>query len=148
MDKKILIQNLLHALDVRISVLANNIESLKEARNNETKSSVGDKYETGRAMAQMELEKNQEQLSQTENRKTTLLRINPETQHDTVEFGSLVKTNQNTYFISIPMGKIELKEEAVYCLSPVSPISRILSGRKAGDTVTFQDKNIQIRQII
>jgi len=37
----------------RINVIERNLKSIEESRNNETKSSAGDKYETGRAMLQI-----------------------------------------------------------------------------------------------
>lgn len=48
----------------RISLLEKQLQSLKEARDNETKSSAGDKFETGRAMMQSEVQKIQSQLQQ------------------------------------------------------------------------------------
>ena len=75
MMKKKLLAEIIKTLDVKIaeSVLA--IESAKESRDNETKSSVGDKYETGRTLMQQEVEKNRVQLNKTELLKQELQKI-------------------------------------------------------------------------
>jgi len=134
-------------MEKKIQLLNDAINAAKESRDNETKSSVGDKYETGRAMVQMELEKSQAQLVQTENLKASLSRIDPNKLFTTVEFGSLVKTNQGIYFFLIAFGKIVIENENVFCLSPVSPIGKVLAGKTVGDKVMFQGKDIEIQSI-
>ncbi len=134
-------------IEKKIQLLNDAINAAKESRDNETKSSVGDKYETGRAMVQMELEKSQAQLAQTQSLKTSLSRIDPNSKFINVAFGSLVVTSQGTYFFSIAHGKIVLDREVIFCLSPVSPVGKLLAGKKAGDKVQFQGKEIKIIQI-
>ncbi|HSY60679.1 MAG TPA: hypothetical protein VK796_02335, partial [Cytophaga sp.] len=50
----------------RITRLKTEIKKTQSSANEETKSSAGDKYETGRAMAQLEIEKNTKQLAEAE----------------------------------------------------------------------------------
>jgi len=147
MDKHLVIEQLNRLLDEKIAVLRNNLASQIEARNNEDKCTVGDKYETGRAMTQMELEKTQAQLNKTEDLKTTLSKIDLKTELQKVEFGALVKTGKGNYFFSIAYGKIEVNGESIFCLSPVSPIGKVLSGKQAGDKVLFQGQEIQVKTI-
>lgn len=147
MNKKEVIRHLVTLFDEKIVELRENYESLTEARNNEDKCTVGDKYETGRVMAQMELEKAEMQLLKTEEMKTALSRIDLKTKLPKVEFGALVETCEGYYFFCIPFGKIEIENENVFCLSPVSPIGKILSGKKSGEKVGFQGKEIEILSI-
>ena len=63
--KEIIIQELNVIIDQKIDEAKSSISAAKESRDNETKSSVGDKYETGRAMAQIELDKLYEQLEKS-----------------------------------------------------------------------------------
>ena len=147
MDKSLVIEQLTQLLDEKIAVLRVNLYSQIEARNNEDKCTVGDKYETGRAMTQMELEKTQAQLAKTEDLKTTLSKIDVKTAFQEIEFGSLVETNNGNYFFSIAFGKIDIKGESVFCLSPVSPIGKVMSGKKAGDKALFQGKNFEIQSV-
>jgi len=145
--KALILKELNKMIREKTDLLVQTIKAAKESRDNETKSSVGDKYETGRAMVQMELEKSQAQLAQTENLKTSLSRIDPNSKFTSVEFGSLVVTSQGTYFFSIAHGKIVLDKEVIFCLSPVSPVRKLLAGKKAGDKVQFQGKEIKIIRV-
>lgn len=147
MNKGLVLGYLNQLLDEKITVLRDNLASLTEARNNEDKCTVGDKYETGRAMTQMELEKTQAQLYKTEELRTMLSKIDVHSVSQKVAFGSLVETNSGNYFFSFAFGKIELNEESVFCLSPVSPIGQVLLGKQKNDKVLFQGKEIQIDRI-
>ncbi len=147
MDKNLVVEHLQYLLDQKIAVLKDNLETLTEARNNEDKCTVGDKYETGRAMTQMELEKADLQLRKSEDMKTTLSKVDLKNNPRKVEFGALVETNSGIYFFCIPYGKIEVKENTVFCLSPVSPIGKMLLGKTVGEHVQFQGIEIHIKQI-
>jgi hypothetical protein len=65
MDIKIkLYQYCVEFIDKRIAGAREAIQIAQDSANEETKSSAGDKYETGRAMAQLEIEKNTTQLEE------------------------------------------------------------------------------------
>ena len=59
-----LYQACLEFTDTQISTLKSAIKATQQSANEETKSTAGDKYETGRAMAQLEVEKFQSQLAE------------------------------------------------------------------------------------
>src|SRR5210317_2486036 len=82
------------------------IDSITEAMQEESKSSAGDKHETGRAMLQIDRENAGNQLREIEAVKFILRKIDISTVSDYVRLGSLVKTNQGYYFISISTGAI------------------------------------------
>ena len=77
MEKETLINLIETILNDKISNLNKDINSLKESQKNDTKSSMGDKYETGRAMIQLELEKYHSRLSNNNEMLSNLLKINP-----------------------------------------------------------------------
>ena len=147
MSKAVLIDKMHSLLDEKINNINITISSIKESRDSDTKSSAGDKYETGRAMAQIELDNTKRQLNVTQNLKNELNRVSLEKVFQIAGFGSLVKTNQATYFISIGLGEIKVNEETYYCISSVSPIGQVLLGKKAGDEVNFRTQNITILEI-
>jgi transcription elongation GreA/GreB family factor len=146
--KSLILKRLIDAIDEKAAIVKNEIQLAIETRDNETKSNVGDKYETTREMMQLEIEKNMVQLNKYELQKNELLKINPIRKNSKVEFGSLVFTTENTYFISIGLGKIEIDNEAVYCISLNSPIGKIIQDKKAGEKFNFQGKEIFITKII
>ena len=57
--KEQILNQLLTQLDQKTETAKTAIESAKESRDNDTKSSAGDKFETGREMMQMEIDKNE-----------------------------------------------------------------------------------------
>lgn len=147
MIKQQLFEKIRTLLDQRIAEANQAIVSAKESRDNETKSSVGDKYETGRTLMQQEVEKNRVLLRKTEKFKNELNKINLIRSHEKVEFGSLVRTDQNNYFIISALGKMDVANETFFCISLASPIGKALHNKKAGETFLFQGKNITITNI-
>ncbi|QIA08735.1 GreA/GreB family elongation factor [Draconibacterium halophilum] len=144
MTKEKLYTKIIALIDERIELAHLAIASAKESRDNETKSSVGDKYETSRTLMQQEVEKNRIQLHKAERLKTELGNINLKQKSSTVEFGSLVSCTTNTYFISTALGKIVVDGESCYCISLASPIGKVLHNKRAGDKVSFMGKRIEI----
>jgi transcription elongation GreA/GreB family factor len=145
--KQQLVNHLSEILDIRIEMLIREIEMAKEARDNETKNSVGDKYETNRTMAQFELEKNTLLLNKTVVLKNELLQTDIHKKFDKAEFGSFVQTSEGDYFISIGLGKTEIENKPFYCISLASPIGKMLQNKKVGDLFNFQGKAITIINI-
>ncbi len=134
-------------IDERIVSIRNALESVIDARNNESKSSVGDKYETGRAMMQMEEDRLNGQLQQNINLKNQLSQLDIKKSHEHVESGSLVYTNAAVYFIGVGLGKIKMTNVEIYAISAKSPIGIALHGKKEGDVVLFQKKEMIIKKI-
>lgn len=146
--KQQILQHLFVLTDKRIESIKQSIQLAKESRDNETKSSVGDKYETGRAMVQFEIEKYQVQAVKAENQKNDLAKIDCQKNFNKVEFGSLVYTTQGNYFISIAFGKIVVNEIEFFCLSLASPIGKLLHTKTTGDKINFQQKEVILEKII
>lgn len=115
---------------------------------NDTKSSAGDKFETGREMMQMELNKHQAQLKLFLQLQQDLARLDVNKIQDTVIFGSLVMTTLGCYFFSVALGKISVDGCDYYALSLASPVGKRMQGARAGDVIPFQGKSIEITEII
>lgn len=145
--KSLILNRLKEIIDEKASIIKTEIQMVVESRDSETKSSVGDKYETTREMMQLEIEKNLVQLNKYELQKNELLKINPIKKNSKVEFGSLVFTSGGNYFISIGLGKIEVENEKVLCISLISPIGKILNNKKAGEKLNFQGNTTTITNI-
>ena len=70
--------------------------------------------------------------------------INPSPLKKKVEFGAIVITDKQKYFIAVSLGKIMLDNEEFLSVSPAVPIFKALSGLEQGDTAKFNDKMLQI----
>jgi len=146
--KKKLYISLIRQLNERIVELESMVVKAREARDDDTKSSAGDKYETAREMIQMEINKTENLLSKNVLMKVDLEKVNILKEYSKVEFGSLVFTNNGTFFLSIPYGKIEVEKEAFLAITLVSPIGQEFKDKKVGDTVKFQDREYIIENIV
>lgn len=124
-------------LDSRFLVVKGRIENIQESLQSETKSSAGDKHETGRAMLQLEREKAGNQLKDIQVQQERFSKVNIHSKSDVVSLGSLVKTNVATYFIAISVGKISVNNEVYFAISPSSPIGQMLLGKAVGDVFLF-----------
>ncbi len=120
------------------------IDSLRDSRDSDTKSSAGDKHETSREMAQVEMENYQIQLNKTLGQKNELAQINADYIRDEITVGSLVETNEGTYFISIGLGKIKMNGSEYFVISSASPIGQQLLQKKKGDQFSFLGREIKI----
>lgn len=145
--KSLILNKLKGIVDEKAAVIKTEIQLAIETRDNESKSNVGDKYETTREMMQIEIEKNLVHLNKFEVLKNELSKIDIYKIHKCVEYGSLVTTNENRYYISIGLGKIGIDNETFFCISLNSPIGKILQNKKAGEKISFQGNEINILKI-
>ena len=122
--------------------------SIAESKLNETKSSAGDKYETGRAMMQMEQDKISSQLDQLIATKNHLKQISSDLKSDIVKVGTLVITDIGNYYVSVSLGKMIVDEIVYYAISPAAPLSIALTGNGVGDNVLFRNRCYKILDIL
>ncbi|MBT1702702.1 3-oxoacyl-ACP synthase [Chryseosolibacter indicus] len=114
----------------------------------ETKSSAGDKYETGRSMIQLEMEKHNNQLAESIKLKNQLDRIKPALHNSNViQPGSLVITDQGNYYLSISAGQVVIDNKNYLCISPSSPIGLSLSQAAKGQAVQFNTRSFKILDV-
>jgi transcription elongation GreA/GreB family factor len=124
------------------------IAEAQDAANNETKSSAGDKYETGREVMQQEINLNLARLSELGKLRATLEHITP-TQNGTAALpGSVVYTNNGNFYIAISTGRIEIDGTSFFCISAESPIGSKLLGKEVGYSFDLNGKKFVIERII
>jgi transcription elongation GreA/GreB family factor len=131
----------------RMSMALAGIKDLDEALKAESKSSAGDKYETGRAMIHIEVDKLLLQLEQYKGLKKTLAIAGQNPNSGSISFGSLVKTSAANYFLSIPAGEILVENEKFYAIGINSPIAQALLGKKEKDNFSFNGNTNKILQV-
>lgn len=128
----------------RITRILKGIADLEAALKLETKCTVGDKYETGRAMVTLEFEKLSSQLDQFKRLKETLSLIDPEQKANKIAFGCIVKTTAANYFISIPAGEIIIDSEKYFAVGVNSPVAQAVLGKKEGENFELNGKENEI----
>ncbi|MBB4080548.1 transcription elongation GreA/GreB family factor [Lewinella aquimaris] len=122
--------------DRRIATLHNILDGINTSRESETKSSAGDKYETGRAMLGREEAQANRQLLQVMEDRRTLAALKLQSSEGRVTQGSLVVTQHGSYYLSVGLGKVRLGEQVYFCISVQSPIGQAFLNRGIGETVS------------
>lgn len=133
-------------IEDKINQIETSLQLSQDALVSDTKSSAGDKYETSREMIQQDLDRLQRQLNEAQKDLQTLQSIPslPPATENRVRLGSLVKTDQGLYFLSVGIGKVTCEEQTVFVVSLQSPIGQLLLGKTIGEEFSFQQKTQSI----
>jgi transcription elongation GreA/GreB family factor len=146
--KKQVITAIEKELDERLVMATQTYDDALESRNNDTKSSAGDKYETSRAMMQQEMDNAEISIRQVKVFKNELNRLPLEENSEVVISGSLVETNTGIYFLGLSLGKVEINNHIVYAISTASPLGKLLLNCKVGDEVNLNNAQQKILKIV
>lgn len=148
MDVKIeLLKRCRAFVNKRLKTVEEIIKSNQKALSSETKSSAGDKHETGRAMLQLEMEKAGQQLAGIVVMKTILSKIDISKTTKKAHLGSVIYTTSANYFLSISAGKLVIDDVIFFAISVSSPLGKQLLGKKVNDDFTFNGKKITILKL-
>lgn len=142
-----LYQLCLDFIQKRIENLEYALKQARQASNDDTKSSAGDKYETTREMMQQEMDRNSKLLYEAGQQKNILQQIEHVEENRLVKNGSLVYTNQGNFYISISAGELNLQGEKFFAVSQASPIGQKLLGKTKGDQFIFNSKAYLVEAI-
>lgn len=131
----------------RAQTVSEIIASNQKALHSETKSSAGDKHETGRAMLQLEMEKASQQLAGIQEMKEILSKIAISNSSNIAHLGSIIQTNSATYFLSISAGKLIVDSKIYFAVSVSSPIGKLLLGKTLNEEIIFNATKFLIKNI-
>jgi transcription elongation GreA/GreB family factor len=148
MLKTLLFAHCQNYIEAKKLLLEKQKDALQLALTSESKSSAGDKHETGRAMIQLEREKLGNQIAEIEQNQQRLNAIKNHKSTKSVTIGSIVLTDQLNYFIAIAADFCELEGEKYYCISPQSPIGGRLLGKKVKDQIEFNTRSSTLLEIL
>jgi transcription elongation GreA/GreB family factor len=132
----------------RIQRAKDAIQFAQEAANTEEKSSAGDKYETGRAMAQRERDQAAGQLEEALKLRDVLDRINPSIRTSRAIVGSLVISDKAKFYIAISLGAVQLEGVNYFIISQESPIGKLLINKANYDVFLFNKENHTIWEVL
>ncbi len=144
MLKHEILETIKSLLDNRMKTSLDAMDAAKKSANEESKSSAGDKYETARAMGQLDREMHGRMFEQAQQERYFMDKIDPERKYEQVNIGSFVKTNFGQFFISVGLGIVEIKGEKIMLISPQSPIGQALMGKSEGEIFMFRNNQYQI----
>ncbi|HZH86854.1 MAG TPA: 3-oxoacyl-ACP synthase [Brumimicrobium sp.] len=145
--KKQVVKAIEKELEERLNMATQTYNDALESRNNDTKSSAGDKYETSRAMMQQEMDNAEISIHQVKVFQNELNRLPLKEDSESVISGSLVETNTGIYFLGLSLGKIVVNNHVVYAISTASPLGKLLLNRKVGDFIDLNNAQQKILKI-
>ncbi len=135
-------------LNERLEVIQNTISEIQKSLESETKSSAGDKHETGRAMLQLEREKAGQQLAEIQKLQELLQKTDNTSEQERVALGSVVFTSDKNYYIGISAGEFEINNTTFYAISAATPIGKLLLSKTKGNTVEFRRQKFSILKVL
>jgi len=129
----------------RIATAQLAMNNAQQASNSEEKSSAGDKYETARAMGHIEKDMYARQLEANKIELAALAGIAIDRTGNSIDTGTLVDCGDSKFFIAAGLGKIIFEEEHVFVLSPAAPLAKLFLGKRKGDKLLFNKKEITVK---
>ena len=145
--KKRIREECLSMLKDKIREIKSEIDAVQESAISDTKSSMGDKYETGREVMMQEKNKLDGQLGILLDQLTALKMIEVDKTHAKVRQGSLVETDKGTFFISIPFGQMNFNGKQIFVISPGAPLAREMAGKSVSESFSFNTQTHTIKSI-
>jgi len=141
--KKQLLQRCKSELAERRIKIQERLYDIVSGLQSETKSSAGDKHETGRAMLQIEREQVGRQLAEIEKQEQIVNRIQLHKQ-ERVALGSVIITDSRNYFIATSLDKCIVNSLTYYPIGLGTPIGQLLLGKQQGEILHFRDTTFTI----
>jgi len=146
LKKEAVISAIHEAIGEQIGDYILELNSVNEEIGKETKSSAGDKFETSREMMNQEVSRLEERIAYLKKQLNSLQQLS-QRKSSSIENGSLVHTNHGLFFFGIAFGKLETQGSSIMGLSLNSPLGKIMTDKKEGDSLTFMNRNYSIKTI-
>jgi transcription elongation GreA/GreB family factor len=147
-NKKELFEHCKNILLQRIADGEKAMLEAQEAANSEEKSSMGDKYETGRAMSQLAKEMSAKQVFENKQELGLLQKLENIITNNTIVQGSIILANDKIFYIAVGLGVINFNGISVTVLSPKAPLAKLMLGKKAKDQFELNKKAFIINAIL
>lgn len=135
-------------LESKLKALQVELVAVRESAISETKSSMGDKYETGREMMMQERNRLSSQLDLYLNQLATLKSIDAEKPLRQAKSGSLIQTNKGWFYISTPIGQVVISDKPIFVISPNAPLAKEMMNKTVNDSFTFNGQTQTIVDLI
>lgn len=131
------------AINKRIEKYEKEMEMIKESMDANDVKTDYDEDNKGELLG--DFEKYAAYLSEARDMKKELAKVDPELSSETVDFGSVVETDDNYYFIAVSLGEIVMDNgSTVFTISTKAPIFEHFQRKKAGESFIFNNKEFNV----
>ena len=145
-NKKELYLKCLDAVNEQIEKYEEEMDMIRESMDSNDVKTDYDEDNRGQLLG--DFEKNANYLNKARQMKETLTSIDQEYHSTSVDFGSLVETDKSYYYISVPLGAIQMEDgSTIMAISTEAPIYTELKGKKEGDTFTYNDRDFKVVEV-
>ena len=131
----------------KIRIAKEAVETARQAAVSEEKSTAGDKYDTARAMSHINEGMFSNQLNEVSKLKKLLDQVVMDKKFSKIESGALIKTTNATYFMVASIGAINVENETIMVISPLSPLGQLMLNKSVKDSFTFNNQSVKILEI-
>lgn len=152
MNKSTDLKNRIHRacinqIEERIQTLEKKTEMLESSKKQEMESTIGEVFETGKTMIQMDGQKFRQQLNINRSQLVQLQQVIHDNDSDLIKNGSLVETDHGLYYLAIGLGELRVGDQTVYCISEDAPVGQAMIGAKVGDEITTKQAKMTILEV-
>jgi len=140
---------LVHLVKTKLTDKASNLEKLireTQESNSETKSSMGDKYETSREMIQQEINNLQRQLNECLEQQNSITKLTAENCTE-VKLGAVAETKLGFFYVATSVGMISFRGMKIHTVSTESPIAKVMNGKIKDETFTMNGTTQTLKNI-
>lgn len=147
MNKQTVYEAFKTQVETKIRLAQRALDETAESVHAETKGSAGDKHETGRAMAQIEMENTGKVLFEAQQLASVLHLLEPGKSKTACALGALVETTQGIFYLSGGIGKLNVDGKAIYCIGMSAPLGQALLGKGVGDEYVVGGRTFEILRV-
>lgn len=137
----------LQLLQDKCLYIQQSITDAQAASNNDTKSSMGDKYETTREMMQIEINKLGQQLYDMQQMLLALKVLDPNKVYEFAEPGAILITEKMNFYLAAGIGKVQIKDDLFMVVSPSSPIGKQMMHVKSGEVFSVNGAKYKVTDL-
>ena len=124
------------------------LDELSSSLSKETKSTAGDKHETGRAMVQREMEQAGERLARCEAMQSAFVRLDMRRVRSEVVPGAVLLSGDARLLIGVGFGPFEVPELGRFqAISADAPIAQALAGSRVGEWREFRGRRWTVESL-
>ncbi len=144
--KALVLQKAKSQIQERLNNLRTSIQAAQQSANEEGKSSMGDKYETARAMAHLNTEMLGTQLRESEKIIQALERLQ-DSHSEQLSHGCLAHFTNGWFWIAPGGGKLSVENHDIFWISTHAPWAKHFSGMKVGEVREFNRQSWKLEAL-
>lgn len=137
----------MQVLTQRIHHARQAMQEAQASANSQEKSSAGDKYETSRAMGQLDRDMNAAQLLQAQQDYRVLENIQVNLLQAQAAPGAIIELETGLCFAALGLGQLTIDNKPVMAISVKSPLFELLKMKKSGDSILFNNRALKLLDV-